>query len=53
MRDEARKVEVIANAVALAKEWGLPADTVEALWERLVEASIAYEMEAWERKHRL
>lgn len=49
VRDEARKAEVIAAARALADGQGIPAETVAALWEQLVEASIAYEGEHWDR----
>lgn len=49
VRDEARKAEVVANARALAETAGLPADAVAELWDRLVEASIAYELDAWDR----
>jgi isochorismate pyruvate lyase len=48
VRDEARKAQVIANVRAEAQARGLPADAVAELWERLVEASIAYEGEHWE-----
>ncbi|MEN2747395.1 chorismate mutase [Sphingomonas sp. T9W2] len=44
VRDEARKAEVIANARAAAAQIGVPDAVVADLWERLVEASIAYEM---------
>jgi isochorismate pyruvate lyase len=50
VRDEARKAEVIANARAGAAARGLPADAVAELWERLVEASIAYELDAFDRR---
>lgn len=50
VRDEARKAEVIANARAEAQWLGLPADVIEALWERLVEASIAYELAHWDAR---
>ena len=50
VRDEDRKQHVIANARALAGEAGLPVETVAALWEQLVEASIAYELEAFDRR---
>ncbi len=50
VRDEARKAEVIANARAAAASGGIPADAIAAIWERLVEASIAYEFEAYDRK---
>ncbi len=44
VRDEARKAEVIANAQAAAVAAGVPEAVVGDLWERLVEASIAYEL---------
>lgn len=50
VRDEARKAEVIANARAAALEAGLPADAIAALWDDLVEASIAYELAAFDRR---
>ena len=49
VRDEARKREVVANARAAATAAGLPADAVADLWDRLVEASIAYELAAFDR----
>ena len=49
VRDETRKAQVIANARAGAEAAGLPADAIAALWDGLVEASIAYELEAWDR----
>lgn len=48
VRDEARKAEVIANAVALAREVGVPEKLADDLWERIVEGSIAYELDAWD-----
>lgn len=48
VRDEARKAEVIGNAVALAEQSGVPVTLVADFWERLVEASIAYELERWD-----
>lgn len=48
VRDEARKAEVIGNASAAAAVAALPHGLAETLWEALVEASIAYEMERWE-----
>ena len=50
VRDEARKAQVIANARAAGDAAGLPADSIAALWENLVEASIAYELEAFDRR---
>ena len=49
VRDEDRKAEVIANVCAQAEALGLPVDAIGDLWDRLVEASIAYELEAWDR----
>lgn len=49
VRDEARKAEVVANARADAQARGLPADELAAIWDRLVEASIAYELIEWDR----
>jgi isochorismate pyruvate lyase len=50
VRDEARKAEVIANARANARAAGLPEDVIAALWDRLVEASIAYEFVEFDRR---
>lgn len=50
VRDEARKKQVIANARAAAAAAGLPADAIAALWDRLVEASIAYEFAAFDQR---
>jgi isochorismate pyruvate lyase len=49
VRDEARKAEVIANARAKAEALGLPGSAIASLWDRLVEASIAYELDAFDR----
>lgn len=48
VRDEPRKAEVIAGAVAEAERRGLPADTIAAVWDVLVEGSIAYELARWD-----
>jgi len=48
VRDEPRKAEVIANAVALARAEGLPAELIGSLWEQLVEGCIAYELGEWD-----
>lgn len=50
VRDEARKAQVIANVRRHAQEAGIPEETIGALWEQLVEASIAYEFEAFDRR---
>lgn len=49
VRDETRKAAVIAAAGAEAQARGLPQAEIEALWDRLVETSIAYEFEVWDR----
>ena len=48
VRDEGRKAQVIANATAAARAAGLPEGLAPALWELLVEASIAYELDAFD-----
>ena len=50
VRDEARKAQVIANARAAAEAAGLPDAVIADLWDRLVEASIAYELAAFDRR---
>src|SRR3546814_14861436 len=50
VRDEPRKTEVIANAQAEAIRLGVPAELVGEIWDRLVEGSIAYEMDAFDRR---
>lgn len=50
VRDEARKAQVIANARARARETGIPEAPIADLWDQLVEASITYELEAFDRR---
>lgn len=50
VRDEGRKAQVIANARGAAEAAGLPGEPIAALWEQLVEASIAYELAAFDRR---
>ncbi|GAA4211993.1 chorismate mutase [Sphingomonas endophytica] len=50
VRDEARKAQVIAQARDEAERLGLPGDAVAAMWETLVEASIAYELAAFDAR---
>ncbi len=50
VRDEARKAQVLANVRAEARGAGVPEAVAADLWERLVEASIAYELEAFDRR---
>ncbi len=49
VRDEARKAQVIAQARYAAEAAGLPGAEIAALWDALVEASIAYELAAFDR----
>lgn len=50
VRDEARKRQVIENAVTQARAARIPEAAVAEMWETLVEASIAYEMDAFDRR---
>lgn len=50
VRDEARKAQVIEQARAAAAQAGLPDAAIAALWDQLVEASIAYELAAFDRR---
>jgi isochorismate pyruvate lyase len=49
VRDEARKAKVIGAAADDARSRGLPAEAITELWDRLVEASIDYELAEWDR----
>lgn len=49
VRDELRKAEVIANVSAAAEAMGVPRSLAGEIWERLVEGSIAYETDEWDR----
>lgn len=44
VRDEGRKAQVLANVARLAREHDVPEAAAAELYERLVEASIAYEL---------
>jgi isochorismate pyruvate lyase len=44
VRDEGRKAQVLANVARLAAEHDVPEAAAAELYERLVEASIAYEL---------
>ncbi|MCO4092772.1 MAG: chorismate mutase [Sphingorhabdus sp.] len=48
VRDEARKQQVLKNVHDAASGLGIPVEVVADLWERLVEASIAYELNIWD-----
>ncbi len=49
VRDEPRKWQVIGNARDEAVRLGLDPAIIGALWEALVEASIAHEFDKWDR----
>ena len=48
VRDEVRKARVIDNVRALGDSVGLPPERLAAVWEVLVEQSIAYEFDIWD-----
>ena len=48
VRDEARKAEVLRNVVAHAQEARAPEAAAAELYERLIEASIAYEFDRFD-----
>jgi isochorismate pyruvate lyase len=48
VRDEARKQQVLTNVHDAASGLGISVEVVADLWERLVEASIAYELDRWD-----
>ncbi|AJA08327.1 chorismate mutase [Sphingopyxis fribergensis] len=49
VRDEARKAEVIDNVAREAEAAGLEPERLRAVWNELVEQSIAYEAARWDR----
>lgn len=50
VRDEPRKAAVIDHAAEVAARVGFPPDLVRGLYERLVEGSIAYELERFDER---
>ncbi|WP_380875326.1 chorismate mutase [Sphingomonas sp. DBB INV C78] len=50
VRDEGRKAQVIDNAAAVAAKVGFPPELVRAIYEQLVEGSIAYEFERFDAR---
>jgi isochorismate pyruvate lyase len=48
VRDEARKQQVLKNVHDAASGLGISVEVVADLWEHLVEASIAYELDRWD-----
>lgn len=49
VRDEARKAQVLDNVAHAAAAAGLDADRLRAVWDVLVEQSIAHEFDRWDR----
>ena len=49
VRDEVRKAQVIENVRGHARAAGLPEAPLADLWDRLIEASIAYEFDEFDR----
>lgn len=49
VRDEARKAKVIENVRAHARAAGIPEAPIADLWDRLIETSIAYEFDEFDR----
>jgi isochorismate pyruvate lyase len=49
VRDEARKAEVLDNVAREAEAAGLEPARLRAVWDELVEQSIAYEATRWDR----
>jgi isochorismate pyruvate lyase len=52
VRDEWRKAQVLANVDRLAAENGVPRPAAAELYERLIEASIAYELDRFDETRR-
>ena len=52
VRDEARKAEVLRNVAAHARAADAPEAAVAELYERLIEASIAYELDRFDALRR-
>ena len=48
VRDEARKADVLAKVAAHARGSGVPDELAAGLYERLIEASIAYELQRFD-----
>ncbi len=50
VRDEPRKAAVIAHARSVAEHEGAPVDLIAALYDRLVETSIDYELSRFDAR---
>lgn len=48
VRDQGRKDDVHAKVAATAAMLGLPVECIRAVWEELMEQSIAHETERWD-----
>ncbi|MGV7121031.1 chorismate mutase [Sphingopyxis sp. 550A] len=48
VRDEARKAQVLDNVAREAAAAGLDPDRIRAVWNELVEQSIAHEFDRWD-----
>ncbi len=48
IRDDLRKAQVLANVARHAIAADLPPERLQAVWEALVEQSIAYEYDIWD-----
>lgn len=48
VRDEARKAEVLDNVARAAETAGLDGQRIRAVWNELVEQSIAHEFDRWD-----
>jgi isochorismate pyruvate lyase len=48
VRDEGRKAQVLGNVVRLAEAAGAPPAAVAEVYEKLIEASIAYEFDRFD-----
>ncbi len=53
VRDEARKAQVLDNVARQAVAAGLEPERLRAVWDVLVEQSIAYEFTQWDRATRI
>lgn len=51
VRDEGRKAQVLANIRSAAAAAGVPEEVAAAVYEILVEGSIAYELEVFDALH--
>lgn len=51
VRDQDRKDDVHAKVAAAAATLGLPGERIRAVWEELMEQSIAHETERWDQEH--